>query len=253
MRYYPHGLGGASGSDISNSYQAITSRPVVYVHSSGTTGNNGLTRSRPYASLDAAFTGNAANGQVYVMLPGHTDSSACTTSYSGITICGEGEGVSRPTFIGGSLSITQPGVLVDNIRFSSGAFMSSVSTNNTGLLVRNCYFQASVGTQAFTFDSNTRSYGSVDNCEFEQSPAANNAIAMYATSAEGGFVAKNCTFRISDSYTGTDQWLTYAAVVGCSNVKLQGNRMSDGCGAKVYATSAQIFDGAGARGGWYEI
>jgi hypothetical protein len=143
--------------------------------------------------------------------------------------------------------------MVDNLRFTSGSFLSSVSTNNTGILVRNCYFQAMPGTIAFNFDSNTRSYGSIVGCDFEQSATTNNAIAMYATSAEGGFLAKDCTFRTNESYTGTDHWSTFAAVVGCADVKLHGNRMSDGCGAKVYSSSVQIFDGAGARGGWYEI
>jgi hypothetical protein len=251
MRYYPHGLGGESGSDISNSNQAFTSRAVVYVHHTGVAGNAGLTRARPYASLSAAIAGAAGDGQVFVMMSGHTDSSSGTTGYGGMIFCGEGEGASSPTFIGGSLSITQPGILLENLRFTGGAYVDSVSTNNSGFTAKDCYFQASAGTSALKFDSNTISYCSVQGCTFEQNSSTGNAPALYMTSANGvGFVT-DCTFKTNDTIGAVDQWATYAAVLGCGWTRGVGLKIGDGCGVKITG-DFQILDSSSQRGGWYE-
>jgi hypothetical protein len=105
---YPNGFGGPV---------SIGGRPVLadmagnvfWVNSvNGSNGNNGKSRTRPFATIDYAIGKCAANqGDVIFVAPGHTEAVTSTSiacDVAGVTIIGLGSGAMKPTLSFGATS-----------------------------------------------------------------------------------------------------------------------------------------------------
>lgn len=250
MAFYPSGLGGSTGADIATDGQVISSRNVVFVHHSGTTGNDGLTRGRPINSLGNAFATAGAIGQVYCVLSGHTDSSVLTTSFDGMTIVGEGEGASRPRMIGGSLAISKNGFMLDSIVFGSVSVLTGSTAH--GAIVRNCSFLAETGKDAVSFSTATHTYVQFSGCEFGCSTAANNGWVLYHNdlgSGNGMVDVDSSTVPVDDATLCPTGGAPSAVLKGAS-VKVNNLALDSSAGLSVSATNSQIADSSSQRGSW---
>ena len=117
--------------------------------------------SRVYPTIAAALAdANAtvtARGDILLVLPGHTETittaAGVNINESGISIIGLGNGASRPTFtfttnVAASFDITQPNVLIQNIRFVCGVD-NQTAMNNVAVAdvtFDNCEWTISNGT-----------------------------------------------------------------------------------------------------------
>lgn len=130
---------------------------VYYVHNSGATTNDGLTRNSPVSTLATALGKcTDSTGDCIVCLPGHAETLSATTqgialSKSGVTIVGYGNGRNRPAFTCGAADIV--GVLLSgnsnrllNLRIigstsqtSPGSYLLSVT--GTDNIIEGCQFE----------------------------------------------------------------------------------------------------------------
>lgn len=154
------GFGGTSGAALATAAPIYTSGAVWFV--SSTTGTDaaspaGKSREAPLASLGQAQT-NATAGDSIVMLANHAETLAVklTLSKAGLTLLGEGQGTSRPTFHRSAdvnlWDLTGASIWVENVLFSTDgtsgftsdrAVVSANSCRFTG-----CYFACGVNDSA---------------------------------------------------------------------------------------------------------
>jgi hypothetical protein len=121
------GFGGTTGSTLATVSPVYTSGAVWFV--SSTTGTDaaapaGKSREAPLATLAQAQT-NASAGDLIVMLANHSEALATklTLSKAGLTLLGEGQGASRPTFRRSAdvnlWDLTGASIWVDNVLFNT--------------------------------------------------------------------------------------------------------------------------------------
>lgn len=125
IRSYKNGAGGASGADLAVLSPILSSGVFWYV-GNATPGNSdsnaGTERAKPLASSAQANT-NAAAGDTIVYLQNHNEviSSSVVLAHTGLSLVGEGTGLSVPRFTcGGTIAmfdVTGAGVLFDNLYF----------------------------------------------------------------------------------------------------------------------------------------
>lgn len=131
---------------------------IFYVHNTGSSTNDGLSRSTPLSTVAGAVAKcDAAKGDVIFVMAGHTETLGTTApgldvDVAGIAILGEGHGKNRPVITAGAadidaVRISASNVFVDNLWFVGS---SSQSTNTSSLVdlpsgsddvtFRNCVF-----------------------------------------------------------------------------------------------------------------
>ena len=130
-----------------------TTGNVYYVHSTNGSnggGMNGKTSRTPFASIDYAVGKcEADNGDVIVVMPGHTESVATdgglTIDVDGVRIVGLGEGDSRPlidikTLAAAAMILSADGCVIENMRFSISidAATDPIQITGSGNIMRYC-------------------------------------------------------------------------------------------------------------------
>lgn len=139
------------------------------------TANDGLTRSKPFATLSTALSKcNPSQGDAVIVMPGHAETTGATAyalNVAGVAIVGLGIGRNRPAFTANAtavdaFSLTAANVMVRNIRFIGAA-------SSTALI--------DIGASDFT----------AENCVFEHGAAPLSAITV---SAGDRWKFKNCKF-----------------------------------------------------------
>lgn len=136
---------------------AIGGRPVLadvagnvfWVNSvTGANGNNGKSRTRPFATIDYAIGRCAANqGDVILVAPGHTEAVTSTSiacDVAGVTIIGLGSGSMKPTLTFGAtnsaINVTAANCTWQNFRWTAGigdvvtAVLHATAAQNTRYL-----------------------------------------------------------------------------------------------------------------------
>lgn len=154
----------------------LTAGSGNYFFVSSTQGSNGNTGAadNPYATLDFAIGQCVAgDGDVIVILPGHTETISSNTALNfdiaGITIIGLGTGSARPTFTLGTANTTRIPVSAANIK------------------IQNCIFVGNFLSIATCFLLTTAPGFWVDSCEFRDTSAILGFLSIITTT-----VSVNC-------------------------------------------------------------
>lgn len=151
--YLPNGIGETLGDSLVTGEPFLATGQVFYVHSTGSDAYTGLTKAQPKATLAGAQTA-AANGDVIVLLDGHTETlGAALTISKNLTIVGSGSSSGIPTVVYrvsanvSCLLLTAAGTQLRNIRFqSSTAAATSAQRIDVGagqIAIVGCYFDCS--------------------------------------------------------------------------------------------------------------
>jgi hypothetical protein len=155
IRVHPLGIGESLGDDLLINGPLVHTGQVWWVNSatgSDAASPRGLERHRPLATLQQAVT-NASNGDIIVLMDGHTETIASTVTISErLTIVGSGSSSGIPTARLGvtgdrvMLDITGDRVELRNIRFNArstaGEPPAKVAVTGDGFRMRGCYLEA---------------------------------------------------------------------------------------------------------------
>lgn len=154
MATLPNGIGETLGDQLVTGKPLFTTGSVIFVLS--TTGddlNTGLNKAQPKATLAGAQTA-ATNGDIIVLLDGHTESySAALTLSKNLTIVGSGSASGVPTvnfrkgsaYGGAIFTITAAGLQLRNIKIRESAASDNVdrvSVQANGVSIIGCYFES---------------------------------------------------------------------------------------------------------------
>lgn len=154
-----------------------------------------------YGTVALASAACLANrGDVIFVMPGHTEAfssaTAITLSVAGVTVIGLGTGTFRPTFTLDTATTATINVTAANIQFG------------------NCIFVANFAAVASLFTLTTAKDFALKNCEFRDTAAALNFVAIVTTStttaAADGLTIVNCK-RIG---AGADTNTTIVSALG---------------------------------------
>lgn len=164
IQYYPNGIGGAAPGDSLDLCKPLqTSGNVWYVSSlTGTDATAGVptagqNREKPLATLGLAVT-NAADGDIIVMLPGHTQTLTLTqTLLKRLTLIGEGVTNGKPAVsllanmpALNLLQIGAPNCEIRNIYFPQQTVPNvnpKVNVGDVDCLIKGCYFECGANDQ----------------------------------------------------------------------------------------------------------
>lgn len=145
-------------------------------------GGNRIFPSIPAAIADANVVGG--RGDVLLVLPGHTESissaTALTMSKAGITVVGLGLGSLRPV------------ITLDT------ANTATINVSGAGVVFQNCIFVSNFLAVAALFTLTTAKDFQLFNCEFRDTDATHNFIALVVTAATSnaadGLRIEQCKF-----------------------------------------------------------
>jgi len=174
----------------------VTTGQYIFVSSTtGSNGNNGLSKSKAKATIAGAqAVANAGDGDVIVCLPGHAESftaaAALTLSKSGLYIVGLGTGALRPTLTWSTSTAAQmivsgANITFDNLRFDFtgiDAVVAAVSITAADVAFVNSEFITNTGTTGVVLGLVTAATATrfrVEGCFFH-GPATNSGTTTTA-------------------------------------------------------------------------
>jgi hypothetical protein len=187
---------------------AATNATAYYVNSvTGASGNSGLSKDEPLATIDQAINKCTADAEdvIYVM-PNHVEAIDAATDLvvdvNSINIIGLGTGQNRPILRYDGTAGRIP-VSADNVTISNVIFMASIASIVSGVTVTGTYnefhncewnFDATGIEFLQMLDIDTGDYTLINNCKFvaENIAGCNNAIRI---DNSPGAAIRNCTFR----------------------------------------------------------
>lgn len=168
-------IGGAKLPSTTGNYWFVSS-------TAGSNGNNGKSKSSPFATLaQAVLAATASNGDVVVVMPGHaetiTGAAGITFSKAGVYFIGLGTGHNRPsitftTAIGAQIIVSGANVTFDNIFFDFTGFdaiTAAISVTGADVTFVNSEFKTNSGTAGVVLGILTAATATrfrVENCLF---------------------------------------------------------------------------------------
>lgn len=120
-------------------------------------GNAGTSPEKPCATIDGAIGKcTASNGDVIIVMPGHTESLTTAAQISldvaGVSIIGLGQGHNRPTLVydgaSGSVSVT-----ASNTRISNIVFETSIASVTNGVILTGAIENVEIDNCEWDFDA----------------------------------------------------------------------------------------------------
>jgi len=170
--------------------------------------NWGKTPEKPFATLDYAIGQcTSSNGDVIVVMPGHTETVTSTieVDITGLTIIGVGVGQSRPTLTQGTsgsdnvMEIKATDALIENLYFKGSTTGTSevfidVQTTKHRAVIRNCVFEQNTkNLEAITIAAGTDDI-IIEDCRF-MGVAAGADMAIIFEDAQAGETCDRCIIR----------------------------------------------------------
>ena len=157
---FPNGVS-SFGIPLLGTPGLMTTGKVFFLNgnaSNASDNNAGTNKDLPLATLDGAIGKcTSANGDIIIVLPGHTESfdaaSDCNLDVANVTIYGLGQGEYRPVFSW------------------TGATLSDINVNSYGISIENVIFTNVSGNTGANIDVNAADF-TIKNCEF-RCPTAN--------------------------------------------------------------------------------
>jgi hypothetical protein len=159
---FPHGVTSLGIPQVGSGGIPVTLGDYFFVDSgTGSASNPGTDPANPLATFNSAIGKcTANNGDVIVVLPGHTETIASATTLvpnvAGITIVGLGKGSLVPTLTfsatGSEIEIGADNITIENIRFHAGvsAVATGVDVNANHCTIKDCVFYYG-GTTTYDF------------------------------------------------------------------------------------------------------
>jgi hypothetical protein len=174
---YQNGTGESLGERMATAKPLWSSGTIWYVSSNGgIDGGGGHDRERPLATLGQAIT-NAVDGDMIVLMPGHTETIAALVPTKSLLIVGAGK-------VGADPSVVLDCGAAGGLQFTNAA--------SAGSQVRNVRFKSSDPAFASDFVRVGQSAQSVLDCYFEVAP--NNAWGSLISAATTGCRFERCKF-----------------------------------------------------------
>lgn len=179
MPSWPNGYGQSLGDRLVTSRPVMTSYITYFVSStSGSDSNDGLDPDTAFATLAHAISVAAGNTTVIVLMSGHTETLTATlTPTAGTIIVGAGSSGGKPT-----------------VKLKMNAAATIMFTcSNSGVQIRNIWFQSNQQTNSSSRVKFTGINGRVIGCYFECAATDTGASLEFGTGGSGGTV-KDTTF-----------------------------------------------------------
>lgn len=174
----------------------------------GNDGNDGKSKEKALATIDAAINKCTANkGDVIIVMPNHAETISDATSLvpdvAGISIVGLGNGSNQPeiTFDDTSSQIIVTGAnsLFRNLRFVAGvsAIIEGVAVDASNVTFEGCKWTWSTTSYDFLIMAriDAQDYVTFDGCEFEAEPATAGAADAISLDDAEHITIRNCYFH----------------------------------------------------------
>ena len=198
---YPNGLS-SFGIPLIGSGPILTTGNIYFVSSvTGSNGNDGLSPSRPWSTVDYAVGRCTANqGDHVIVMPNHAETSTNTAGYWAFDVAGL-------TFIGIGSAKQRPRLLLD------AGTASTVTISAADVTLRN--FEFSAGTASVVRAINLTSSGAwLDQIEFNDNAASENflvAIDGTSTTDENAANLKVTSSRFITADAGATEFIVALA------------------------------------------
>jgi hypothetical protein len=207
------------GKNLSDGILSPGQRVVAYVRNSGrrTTDSATVAAGAFYTTIAGAWAAcTAANGDVIVCLPGHSESIGTTTmtnAVSGVTIVGVGNPDEDlcPTLLWSgatsNLAVATKNITIANMRLLADAdnITEAITVTAAGFKLLNCYIDAGIGssTDAIIF-CNVSTNGNdclIAGCDMRATAGGETTMVKMATVVDNCRVVGNRLFGTSNSTT----------------------------------------------------
>ncbi len=180
---------------------------LIYVdsgHRAAGDGKPGSEPGNPLATIDAAFTASAtavsaSNGDIVIVMPGHTETltSAITMDVIGVTVLGLGQGTSRPqlTVSGGidGVTVTAANTVVSGLYFNEAGAAGDVDINigAANVTVTNCHFDLATQEDCITIEDAGDTARIVGNKFNVTGAGPDSGVLLEAAGVDGVEIAHN--------------------------------------------------------------
>lgn len=210
---------------------------LFYVSSStGSPSGPGFTPENAYATLaQAVSAATASNGDVIVLLPGHTESigaSGIALSKAGLTIIGMGVGANRPTFTWTAtdsvLTISAANVLLQNIRctVSIDEVVSMILVSGVNVKLDAVDFFETASAQAIQFLLTTAAADDLEICNcrhYQVNAAAATQAWIGLVGADRAYIHDN-TFILALK-DNASSGVIVQSTTACLNIEIARNKI----------------------------
>jgi len=199
-----------------------------YVDSGAANANDkhkGTDKENPLATWDGANNKcTANNGDIIVLMPGHTEtvntSTVINPDVAGVTVKGLGNGSSRPTITfttstGAKVNITGANTKVENILFVAGVdgLTAPITAGAADVEIKNCEYRDSSSYQSVTVVRATSVSGrlKVTGCKIRGTTAAGSTSAIHITGGAeqveivGNDIRGRYAYNISNTSTAAEE------------------------------------------------
>ncbi len=225
-------------------------------------GSHGATKDKPFNTMIFASTQcTANNGDIVLVLPGHTEelAAAASLSVAGVTFLGLGIGDTRPKFTistlaSSSLNIDAASIVIENMIFNAAVadVLIGIDVNAAHCAIRGCIFNEDADNENFliTIDGTGSQFLTVEDCQIFQPDASNTHAINIGNSSDFSVIRRN--------YLSGD-WGTAAIAVSATNtlITIVGNTIfniasdNDSCincasGATGFVTDNRVSSAAAA-------
>lgn len=200
---FPNGIASFGIPVLPPAGKEVATGSVFFVHSgTGSNGNKGTTKDKPFATVDYAVGKCTADkGDIIYVMPGHTENLATADAIdidvAGVSVIGLGRGALRPTFTytnaAGEIVIGADDVRISNIIMNASVTTVlkaiDIEAGNTDAMIDNCLFGVdTAGTDEFSNaivigDQSNRAV--IMNNEFHQGTAA--AVSAIKSDADNDY------------------------------------------------------------------
>lgn len=229
--------GGANDKSILNSFYSFpnTAGNIRFVYAGATGTGTGVSPTDAFTTIDAAIGAcTADNGDVIVVLPGHTEALTAAASVAldvaGVTIRGLGVGRQRPiltytTAAAASFDISAARCVVENIVFTLvgvDAITAGINVSAADVTIRDCEIELADATNQATLGILTTASANrliVEGCFFHGTNNAGTATAIRVVGGTDAIFRNNIITGGFTTTLGGIQNVTTAAV----NMQIHGN------------------------------
>lgn len=220
---FPDGITSMGVPAVGNSIPTTSGNYYFVDSATGSNGNEGTSMGSPLGTVAFAVTKCVAgNGDVIVVLPGHTETVASATALpldkAGVSIVGLGSGGIRPTFTLSTANTSTIAVSADNVSVSNCIFVANflsiaaaftLSTAKNFTLAGNTFTDASGSLNFLNIVKSTGGANTVDGLT-----AAGNIWNSLGTTSVNSFVlSANAVDRLSLQWNRVNQVTTVDAAI----------------------------------------
>lgn len=245
--------GGSNDLSILNSFYSFpgTAGNIRYVFSGATGTGSGISPADAFTTVSAAVAAcTADNGDVVVVLPGHSEATigaaGVAIGVAGVSIVGLGKGRQRgkityTTAVGASTDITAARCSIENLVFTMIGFdavTAGINISAADVTIENCEIEFADATNQATLALLTTAAAdrlTIKGCHIHGSANAGTAAALRIVGGDAIRILDNTIIgNFTTTLGGIDN-----ATTACTNILIQGNNITNRTASASVAINAQ--------------